>query len=91
MLARHWLLVNYGADPILRDVVVLNAEWLMKAFAAVRRDRCEPPEAFAVFPYAERPSRNLAGFLHRDRLAHICTDYPRDKHYLLLRLMIRIG
>ena len=91
MLARQGRLVNYGADPKLRDVVVLNAEWLMKAFAAVRRDRCEPPEAFAVLPNAERPARNRAGFLHRDRLAHIWTDYPRDKHDLLLRLMIRHG
>ena len=91
MLALQGRLVNYGADPKLRDVVVLNAEWLMKAFASVRRDRCEPPEAFAALPNAERPARNRAGFLHRDRLAYIWKEYPRDKHDLLLRLMIRHG
>ncbi|MEJ2229538.1 MAG: COR domain-containing protein, partial [Alphaproteobacteria bacterium] len=91
MLSRQGRLVNYGFDEKLRDVVVLNAEWLMKAFAAVRRDRCVPDEAANALPETERPARYRAGFLHRDRLPLIWQDYPKDKHDLLLRLMIRHG
>lgn len=50
MLSRQGRLVNYGADEKLRDVVVLKPEWLMKAFAAVRRDRCETPEIVEALP-----------------------------------------
>jgi Leucine-rich repeat (LRR) protein len=94
MLSKQGRLVYHGGDRKLANTVVLNAEWLTKAFACVRQDKEEESPAIDAPERASetrRPARSRGGFLHRDRLAAIWKDYPNDKYDLLLGLMIEHG
>jgi GTPase SAR1 family protein len=72
------LIIFYGEDEGLKDVVVLNPEWLTKAISYVLEDR---------------PTREAAGVLDHARLKDIWQDrkdgpaYPARYHRYFLRLM----
>lgn len=73
-------IVYYGDDFELRDIVVLNPEWLTRAVSAVLNDV---------------PTRAAGGVLDHARLAEIWPDqpgaggYPSHQHPFFLRLLER--
>jgi len=70
--------IYYGEDEGLKDIVVLNAEWLTKAISYVLEDK---------------PTRDAGGILDHARLREIWQDrnsasaYPARYHRYFLRLM----
>ena len=69
-------IIYYGGDDGLRDIVVLNPEWLTKAISYVLEDN---------------PTRQAEGVLDHTRLREIWHDrdesYPSRYHRYFLRLM----
>jgi hypothetical protein len=71
-------IIYYGEDEGLRDVVVLNPEWLTKAISYVLEDK---------------PTKDAGGVLDHARLKEIWQDrndglvYPAPYHRYFLRLM----
>lgn len=71
-------LIHYGEDDGLRDIVVLQPEWLTKAIGYVLEDK---------------PTEQSGGILDHRRLATIWQDpdrdtqYPKDCHRYFLRMM----
>ncbi len=67
-------IIHYAEDEGLRDIVVLNPEWLTKAISHVLEDR---------------PTRQAGGVLDHARLKKIWEDseYPAEYHPYFLRLM----
>jgi internalin A len=71
-------IIHYAEDEGLRDVVVLQPEWLTKAIGFVLEDR---------------PTRSARGVLHHERLKEIWPTegsgpaYPAKYHPYFLRLM----
>lgn len=65
-------LIHYARDPWLRDLVVLQPEWLTKAISYVLNDRV---------------TKEAGGVLEHARLRELWQPYPAELHGYLLRLM----
>jgi internalin A len=65
-------LIHYARDPWLRDIVVLQPEWLTKAISYVLNDPV---------------TKTASGVLEHARLRELWQPYPAELHAYLLRLM----
>jgi len=68
------VVLHFGDNPVLKDIVFLNPEWATDAVYAVTD---------------HKPIQEKYGRFHFDELKGIWEDYPEDKYAALLALMMK--